>query len=113
MGELVLLHPRRLTSSRQGPGTRPVFFFDVGCPLSYLAAEHIERTFGELDWVPVSGAALRGERSDAEIAQLCRIAEEQAVELHLPLVWPESFSAGAPRALRAAAHAVELGAGPR
>lgn len=113
MGELVLLHPRRLTSTRQGPGTRPAFFFDVGCPLSYLAAEHIERTFGELDWVPVPGAALRGERSDAEVAQLRRIAEEQAAELHLPLVWPDSFPAGAPRALRAAAYAVELDAGPR
>ncbi len=113
MGELLLLHPRRVTSLRQEPGTRPAFFFDLGCPLSYLAAEHIERTFGELDWVPVSGTALRGERSEGEVAQLRRIAEEQADELHLPLVWPERLSEGAPRALRAAAYAVELGAGPR
>ncbi len=113
MGELLFLHPRRLTGARPGPDGRPAFFFDVACPLSYLAAEHMERTFGELDWVPVSGAALRGERSDAEIAQLRRVAEDQAAELHLPLVWPESFPTDAPRALRAAAYAVELGAGPR
>lgn len=113
MGELLLLHPRRVTSIRQAPGTRPAFFFDVSCPLSYLAAEHIERTFGELDWMPVSGTALRGGRSEAESAQLRRLAEEQADELHLPLVWPERFSEGAPRALRAAAYAAGLGAGPR
>ena len=113
MGELVSLRSRRLARTRPRAGTRPAFFFDVGCPLSYLASEHIERTFGELDWVPVSGTALRGELSEAEVAQLRHHAEEQADELRLPLVWPERFSEGAPRALRAAAYAAELGAGPR
>jgi 2-hydroxychromene-2-carboxylate isomerase len=112
MGELVFLGPRRMTSPRSGPGARSAFFFDVGCPLSYLAAEHIERSFGDVDWVPVSGAALHGERTDAEIAQLRHQAEAQAAELRLPLVWPESFPAGAWLAQRAAAFAAELGAGP-
>jgi 2-hydroxychromene-2-carboxylate isomerase len=113
MGELVFLGSRRLTSARPEPGARPAFFFDVGCPLSYLAAEHIERSFGDVDWVPVSGAALHGERSDAGLAQLRHQAEEQAAELRLPLVWPESFPAGAWRAQRAAAFAAEIGVGPR
>jgi 2-hydroxychromene-2-carboxylate isomerase len=113
MGELVFLAPRRLTSARPVLGARPAFFFDVGCPLSYLAAEHIERIFGDVDWVPVSGAALHGERSDAELAHLRHQAEEQAAELRLPLVWPERFPAGAWRTQRAAAFAAELGAGPR
>ncbi|GAC1573511.1 MAG: hypothetical protein NVS3B18_06910 [Candidatus Dormibacteria bacterium] len=112
MGELVFLHPRRLDTP-QGPGHKRVFFFDVGCPLSYLAAEHIERIFGEVDWVPVSRAALHGERSHAEIAQLRRHAEAQAAELRLPLVWPETFPNGGWRAQRAASFATELGAGSR
>ncbi len=44
---------------------------------------------------------------------LRRLAEEQAAQLRLPLVWPESFPTGGWRALRAAVFAAELGAGPR
>lgn len=113
MGELVYLDPRRLTSPRQAHGSRPTFFFDVGCPLSYLAAEHIERTFGDVDWVPVPATVLHGERSHAERAHLRAQAEEQADELHLPLVWPEKFPTRSWRTLRAAAFAAELNAGSR
>ena len=113
MGELILLAPRRVTGARHGRDPRPAFFFDVGCPLSYLAAVHIERIFGDVDWVPVSGAALHGERNDAELARLRHQAEEQAAMLRLPLVWPESFPAASWRTQRAAAFAAEQGAGPR
>jgi 2-hydroxychromene-2-carboxylate isomerase len=98
------------------------FFFDLGCPLSYLAAERIERTFGEVRWVPVGSAMLRpvrGERGEAcdrgaaEIAAVRARAEARARALRLPLVWPDRFPAEAPCALRAAAHACELGAGAR
>jgi len=92
----------------------PAFFFDLGCPFSYLAAERVERLLGSVAWIPTSSVALhRGSRwSDARASALARLrAEERARELRLPLVWPERFPAGVPMALRAAAHAAQLGAG--
>ncbi|MFZ0088268.1 MAG: hypothetical protein WAL63_02085 [Solirubrobacteraceae bacterium] len=62
MGEVIYLPehaPRRL------PGTGPhwpAFFFDLGSPMSYLAAERVERMLGEVDWVPVGSTALRRQR---------------------------------------------------
>ena len=127
MGELIYLDERRADRSRPTLGLRPAFFFDVSCPLSYLTAERIERTLGDVDWVPVAAGALcsigvaraqqSGDLSDleapseAKLAVMRERAEARARSLRLPLVWPDTFSTGAPCALRAAAYAVEIGAG--
>lgn len=84
-------------------------FFDLSCPFSYLAAERVERTLGDVDWVPST--------FDHEHGEICRDAirraERQAHELQLPLVRPERFPAGVPSALRAAVYAAEVGGGAR
>ncbi len=60
MGDLIFLSDRRPGPSRAAPRTADALFFDLSCPLSYLAAEGIERMLGEVESLPVSSAALRG-----------------------------------------------------
>jgi 2-hydroxychromene-2-carboxylate isomerase len=112
MGQVIYLEQRRADRSRPTTDTQPSFFFDVSCPLSYLTAERIERTLGDVEWIPVDGAALAGERDQAQLDALRERAESRARALRLPLEWPDRFPAGSPRALRAAAYACESGVGP-
>jgi 2-hydroxychromene-2-carboxylate isomerase len=113
MGDLIVLKERLADRSRPGRSTLPAFFFDLADPLSYLAAERVERMLGVVEWVPASGAAPR--EGVAPARACCDIidAERRAAELRLPLVWPDRFPAPAPRALEAAVHAARIGAGPR
>lgn len=129
MGELIALAERRQSRSLRMPGSRLAFYFDLCCPFSYLAAERIERTLGEVDWVPASGDVLhRGMRGQVEVGakraalkmagderleELRLRAERRAAELRLPLVWPDRFPAPVPGALRAAQCAAQTGAGAR
>lgn len=113
MGELIDLKAHRARAISPAGGARTTFFFDLACPFSYLTAERVERTLGEAKWVPVSARALRGGRAVADTTRLRERAQARAAQLHLPLIWPDRFPADARRALRAAAHAAEIGAGPR
>jgi 2-hydroxychromene-2-carboxylate isomerase len=109
MGDLIDLQLRR-TRRAQAVRLEPVFYFDVTCPMSYLAAERVERLLGQIDWVAIDGSALRG--GDSVDNDLTRAgAELQAQAMRLPLIWPEPFSDGGARARRAASFACELGAG--
>lgn len=108
MGELVLLGQQLADRARPRAQARPAFFFGLACPFSYLAAEQVERMFGEVDWVPVVDmGAPRNESA------LFAAAEARAAELRLPLVWPEGFPAETRGALRAAVRAGQLGCGRR
>jgi 2-hydroxychromene-2-carboxylate isomerase len=91
--------------------SRPAFFFDLACPISYIAADRVERLLGDVEWIPVPAHALSAERPDPletiyEAAELARAAR-------LPLVIPDNFPAAVPSAMRAAAYANEQGAGAR
>jgi 2-hydroxychromene-2-carboxylate isomerase len=110
MGELIHLPTRR--TERPGPTAEmpTAFFFDVSDPLSYLAAEYVERVLGEVEWVAVDGATIR-DRTNGEAGLRAR-AEIRARSLRLPLVWPDAYPASSPCAQRAAAYACEIGAGP-
>jgi 2-hydroxychromene-2-carboxylate isomerase len=117
MGDLIILSDRR-AARHPRPARAPAraaFYFDVSCPFSYLAAERVERLLGNATWIPAAGVALYqgqawGDPRAREEA-LAR-AERRAAALRLPLVWPERFPAQGAMALRAAAHATEIGAGP-
>ncbi len=129
MGELIALAERRQSRSRRLTGSGLVFYFDLRCPFSYLAAERIERTLGEVDWIPVAGGDLDGwgtggvkagrrrtalnVAGDERFDELRLRAERRAAELRLPLVWPDRFPAPLPGALRAAQCAAQIGAGAR
>jgi 2-hydroxychromene-2-carboxylate isomerase len=109
MGELIHLDQWR-TSRLPTPSEETAFFLDIGCPLSYLTAERIERRLGKVTWVPVSSAAVRDDEH-LPVDLLREQAEARARALRLPLVWPERFPAETRCALRAVTQAAELGAG--
>lgn len=111
MGELIYLAERRAAVVRATHDQRPVFYFDLGCPFSYLAAERIERRLGDLEWVPASGAALTGRKPTA--GSWSEAAERRAHALRLPLSWPEQLPVDTIAAHRVAALAAELGVGAR
>jgi 2-hydroxychromene-2-carboxylate isomerase len=111
MGDLIDLQLRR-TRRAQVACPEPVYYFDVTSPMSYLAAERIERSLGQIEWVAIDGSVLRDADSDVVDDELTRSAAElHARALRLPLIWPEPFSDGGTRARRAASFACELGAG--
>jgi 2-hydroxychromene-2-carboxylate isomerase len=128
MGEVISLAERRAALQEREelrasarPTNRGVtaparveLFFDLACPFSYLAAERVERVFDDIHWTPASLTALRcgSLASDRERMERTRAAaERRALELRLPLVWPERFPADVPAAMRAASFAAEQGRG--
>jgi 2-hydroxychromene-2-carboxylate isomerase len=113
MGDLIVLADRIADRSRAPAGARPAFFFDLSCPLCYLAAEQVERLFGAIDWVPIAAAGIDDEDQQAHSIDQYDRAARRAAELRLPLVWPDSFPSPVPSALRASAHAADAGAGDR
>jgi len=54
MGELISLADRRADRSTRANHATPAFFFDLCCPFSYLAAEHVERLLGAVEWIAAS-----------------------------------------------------------
>jgi len=119
MGDVIVLAERRRARERAGDpralgadarGRAAIFFFDLASPLTYLAAERVERLLGTVRWRPVAAEALH--RGDPWTDPAAREeAEERAAALNMPLVWPERFPHPGRAALRAAVHAAEHGRG--
>jgi 2-hydroxychromene-2-carboxylate isomerase len=108
MGDVIVLKDRLNDLTRPTRRAGEAFFFNLACPFSYLAMERIERVLGDVEWIPTAMPATH--RGDAQVRAA---AERRAITLRLPLVWPDRFPAACPRALRAASHAAEVGAGAR
>ena len=93
---------------------QPVFYFDLGSPEAYLAAE---RAMAELpvvpEWVPVHAAGLRSGGSDApdDEAQRRAAVERRAQAQHVqPLRWPAGWPHEDTRlAMVAATYAKQIG----
>jgi 2-hydroxychromene-2-carboxylate isomerase len=119
MGDVIRLSERREALRRRGPArqrarSRAEYYFDLACPFTYLAAERVERSFDDVGWRPASSDALRRSAladDDVCTAAMRRAAEERAVALRLPLVWPERFPDPVPSAMRVAALAAWSGRG--
>jgi 2-hydroxychromene-2-carboxylate isomerase len=112
MGDVINLAEHRAARRRQACPRDAEFFFDLACPSTYLAAERVERGFGQVIWTPASGAALGTGSAPAdgdELERLRRHAEDRAARLRLPLSWPEQFPVPVPAAMRAAGYAAEQG----
>ena len=113
MGELIHLATRRADRHARAGRTPPAFFFDVVCPLSYLAAEHVERMLGEVEWVAGRREPRSRDRAADARPRAARARRERApARCACRSSGPTRFPAGAPCAQRAAAFACELGAGP-
>jgi 2-hydroxychromene-2-carboxylate isomerase len=112
MGDLILLSERMADLSRPSHAGS-AFFFALGCPFSYLAAERVERTFGEIDWIPLPGPLGHDGTERDSCGELMAAAGREAVALRLPFLTPER-PLGDPRpAARAAAFAAQRGVAAR
>ncbi len=111
MGVVIELKDQLADRSRPRGGSRAAFFYDLACPFSYLVAERVERVLGEVEWIPAPAVGLDGGASWARLDAVRALAEREAHEVRLPLVWPDRFPANTRHALRAAAYASENGAG--
>ena len=93
------------------------FYFDLGSPEAYLAAERVLQALpGPLEWRPVLAAQLPGaERLDASRRQaeeevMRQEVERRARELGLqPLRWPDPFPFDSRLAMRVATYAKSIG----
>ena len=119
MGEIISLAqherlPGRFAGRPARRSARVVFFFDLACPFTYLAAERVERLLDNVEWRPAFADALLGGSpvSDSLAGErVRRAARERAAALRLPLVWPERYPSPLRAAMRAAASAAEQGRG--
>lgn len=112
VAEIVYLAERAADRSRPSRGAA-VFFFALECPLSYLAAERLERALGAIEWAPVISPlgelcapgieCDREQRAHERFEHAQRLAEQ----LGLPLVEPERFPMESRRASRVAVFAAE------
>jgi 2-hydroxychromene-2-carboxylate isomerase len=86
---------------------QPVFYYDLGSPACYLAAERI---MGDLpvvpEWEPVLGASIGVELADADRDAVERAASELGTQaLRWPSVWPPDTR----RAMLAASYSKQIG----
>jgi 2-hydroxychromene-2-carboxylate isomerase len=119
MGEIISLAthermPGRYTGRPARRSARVVFFFDLACPFTYLAAERVDRLLDNVEWRPAFADALLGGSpvSDPLAGErVRRAARERAAALRLPLVWPDRYPSPLRAAMRAASYAAEQGRG--
>lgn len=100
----------------------PTFFFDLGSPFAYLAAERIANVLGPVEWQPVSLGALfkltgrsswslgDPKRRAAGMAEVERRASLYGLP---PVRWPDPWPGNYLTAMRAATFAQQQGAARR
>jgi 2-hydroxychromene-2-carboxylate isomerase len=94
----------------------PAFYFDLGSPDAYLAAERALEVLPGVEWVPVLAAGLAGAQSwdafrcaeERDIA-LARIERAAAARGLQPLRWPDPFPFDAAYAMHVATYARQIG----
>jgi 2-hydroxychromene-2-carboxylate isomerase len=116
MGEVVYLSERSVGPPRASIGPA-AFFYSLDCPVSYLAAEQVERAFVDVAWIPVVGplSESSGLRSADERLSLAHerlaLAVKEARMLSVPLVETQRYPVDSRRAARAAIWASDEGRG--
>ena len=95
-----------VTPGRSEPG-QPVFFYDLGHPDCYLAAERINTALGVVpEWEPVVAAELGISYAETERAELARQIESLGLQ---PLRWPAGWPPDTHTAMLAATYAKRAG----
>lgn len=91
---------------------QPVFWYDLGSPESYLAAERVNATLPVIpEWVPVLAAGLPG-CDPVPLGQRRAAVERRAVSQHVqPLRWPDGWPHDTRKAMLAATYAKQIGRG--
>lgn len=109
MAEVIQLTRRRPhRAALDAPDVAPTtLYFDLASPYTYLVAERLERRVGDAVWRP----ATMPEPLRATADEIFAEAQRRALDLRMPLVWPERFPARVPTAMRVATYASEQGCG--
>jgi 2-hydroxychromene-2-carboxylate isomerase len=116
MGEVIYLAERLADRSRPSIGPT-AFFYSLDCPVSYLAAQRVERALDDVAWIPVVGplsesSGLRAADERLSLAsERLALAQREAQMLSVPLVEPRGYPTDSRRAARAALWASEEGRG--
>ena len=94
----------------------PAFYFDLGSPEAYLAAERALQVLPGVEWIPVLAAELPGHESweafrccderDIAVARVERTALQRGMQ---PLRWPDPFPFDATLAMHVATYAKQIG----
>ncbi len=94
----------------------PSFFFDLGSPAAYVAAERALHVLPGVEWVPVLARELPGaerwdafrcaEERDIALAQIERAAADHGLQA---LRWPDPFPFDSLFAMRVATYAKQIG----
>jgi 2-hydroxychromene-2-carboxylate isomerase len=94
----------------------PSFFFDLGSPAAYVAAERALQVLPGVEWVPVLARELPGaerwdafrcaEERDIALAQIERAAADHGLQA---LRWPDPFPFDSLFAMRVATYAKQIG----
>lgn len=108
----VTRHGAAASPSSSGEGTRPLFFYDLGSPECYLAAERVMALLPVVpEWVPVDGRGLGDAPGALDAAARRAAVEALAAHRHVqPLRWPAGWPARDVRpALIAATYAKQIG----
>lgn len=97
------------TAAFPAEGARPSFFFDLGDPESYLAAERLATLLPLTDWIPVAATGLpEGPFADrpGRRAAIEALAAKRGLR---PLRWPAGWPGKSRRPLLAATYARQVG----
>jgi 2-hydroxychromene-2-carboxylate isomerase len=89
---------------------QPVFYYDLGSPEAYLAAERVMAALPVApEWTPIDATRL-AHRPAGDLAARRAAVERAAAELHVqPLRWPAAWPFDARRAMVAATYAKQIG----
>jgi len=86
---------------------QPVFYYDLGSPDCYLAAEQVNHSLGVVpEWVPVLGSELGHPPAEVDRERIERQARELGIQ---PLRWPASWPPDSRQAALAATYAKRIG----
>jgi 2-hydroxychromene-2-carboxylate isomerase len=89
------------------PSTQPVFYYDLGDPLCYIAAEQITARLPVVpEWEPVLAAALGGAGVDPDRPHIERLAFDLGLQ---PVRWPPRWPPDTKAAMLAATYAKGIG----
>jgi 2-hydroxychromene-2-carboxylate isomerase len=98
------------TDDAQPEGVQPVFYYDLGSPESYLAAERVMAALPVVpEWTPIEASVL-AHRAPADPAARRAAVEREAASRHVqPLRWPSGWPADVRAAMIAATYAKQIG----
>lgn len=89
--------------------SQPVFYYDLGSPDCYLAAELVMTALPVVpEWQPVLGVRVAGTEPEPDRARLEALAAELGIQ---PLRWPPRWPPDTLVAMRAATYAKRIGRG--